>query len=217
MFFGGDEAADARVFVKRFNAVDTTRGAKPENGTYPMSKEALEKTALKAAEAGARDPGCAHPLAAALIERFAVVKRVRASGDPSLFSWQRSLPELVAELESRWSFKVRSSLGSGMLSVVLTGVHEGSQAETVLKLAPPGEQTTAELRALLAMEGTLGPQVFEVDVPVGAVLMERLGAPSTRSSLTRKSSSSSVPAASMTCGARTQTPPVTSMSSAGWS
>ena len=90
--------------------------------------------------------------------------------------WLDEIPELVAGLESTWSFKAGRPLDGGTESFVVAAILE-DRTPAVLKLLPPhdAEATANEITALRLAEGEGCARLLRADQERAALLLERLG------------------------------------------
>ncbi len=90
--------------------------------------------------------------------------------------WVRTLPELIAELATRWHLTVEGSFPDGTESFVLAVTrHDGKPA--VLKLLVPrgNDEAQHEITVLRVAAGQGCVTLLDADEAVGAMLLERLG------------------------------------------
>jgi streptomycin 6-kinase len=92
--------------------------------------------------------------------------------------WLHSLPELIRDLETRWSIEVGPPIEGGTESYVAEAVGEDG-SELVLKLLIPCEGNAAsnEIKVLSIANGKGCVELLRSDESLGALVMERLGPP----------------------------------------
>ncbi len=90
--------------------------------------------------------------------------------------WLKNLPELIRDLEARWSIETGPSIGGGTESYVAEAVGEDG-TELVLKLMIPrgGATASIEIKVLSIANGEGCVDLLMSDESLGALLMERLG------------------------------------------
>src|SRR5580692_1425427 len=90
--------------------------------------------------------------------------------------WLQSLPELIRDLETRWSIEVGPPIEGGTESYVAEAVGEDG-SELVLKLLIPSEGNAAsnEIKVLSIANGKGCVELLRSDESLGALVMERLG------------------------------------------
>ncbi len=94
--------------------------------------------------------------------------------------WLAALPETVATMCDRWNFTIDGDPMHGSNALVLP-VRRDSEP-LALRLTPPDEKTTAEVRALRFWDGRGVVRLIEADPDRGASLLERLHGPETLAS-----------------------------------
>ena len=97
-------------------------------------------------------------------------------------AWLSALPDLVAELESRWSVRVHRSLGGGT-SAFVGAARTADGRPVVLKLAVPEVHTGDEIATLARAAGRGYVQLLAHDRGRRAMLLEALGPALVRSDL----------------------------------
>jgi len=90
--------------------------------------------------------------------------------------WLKNLPELIRDLEARWSIEAGPSIEGGTESYVTEAVGEDG-SELVLKLLIPrgGNAASNEIKVLSIANGKGCVELLMSDESLGALLMERLG------------------------------------------
>jgi streptomycin 6-kinase len=90
--------------------------------------------------------------------------------------WLQSLPELIRDLEARWSIEVGPPIEGGTESYVAEAVGDDG-SELVLKLLIPrvGNAASNEIKVLSIANGRGCVELLRSDESLGALLMERLG------------------------------------------
>lgn len=87
-------------------------------------------------------------------------------------AWVRELPSLVAARCRRWGLVVDGPVMHGSNALVVPV--RRSDVPFALRLAPPGDDVEAEVRALRTWAGRGVVQLIDADPSVGATLLERL-------------------------------------------
>jgi streptomycin 6-kinase len=87
-------------------------------------------------------------------------------------AWLDRLPALVSEACARWGLTVDGPVLHGSNALVVL-VRHGSQQVTV-RLTPPGDDLAAETAALRHWDGRGVVRLLDVDLTLGACLLERL-------------------------------------------
>ena len=91
-------------------------------------------------------------------------------------AWLSGLPDLIADLERRWSITIGERLNGGTASYVArTRTADGSDA--VVKLSVPDPLFTRQIRTLAAARGRGYVRLLAQDAEHHAVLLEALGPP----------------------------------------
>ena len=113
----------------------------------------------------------------------AVVQRAALLGAAGQ-AWLAGLDDLVHELERRWSFTAGAPLPGGSAACVRQ-VRTADGRDAVLKLEPPDPDllTAGQIETLAAARGNGYVELLASDLEQRALLLEALGAPMTRSSL----------------------------------
>lgn len=95
------------------------------------------------------------------------------SDDSSRGKWLETLPDLVDRCATRWRLQIGQRLQGGFLASVFACVDaEGNQL--VLKLSPPEVSTALEAAALGVWAGRGAVSLRAWDLPLGALLLDRL-------------------------------------------
>jgi streptomycin 6-kinase len=89
-------------------------------------------------------------------------------------SWLRALPDIIEELESRWSFVAGSPFIGGTDGYVTRALGTDG-TESVLKIAIPGAEFQDKVEVLVAADGRGYVKLLSHDALLGAMLQERLG------------------------------------------
>jgi len=110
-----------------------------------------------------------------------VRKRAIAAGAEA---WLEGLPALVEAIERGWSIEVGRVLSGGSEAFVAEATLE-DRTRAVLKLLLPRDDDTArnEITALRIADGIGCARLFRADITRGALLLERLGPPLSKSGL----------------------------------
>jgi streptomycin 6-kinase len=88
-------------------------------------------------------------------------------------AWLSQLPDLIADLEGRWSIRVLAHFSELSYNYVAPAVgRDGTEA--VLKLGVPNRELVTECEALRLYNGQGMVQLYEADLELGALLMERV-------------------------------------------
>lgn len=99
------------------------------------------------------------------------IKNVSATFDGGE-EWLASLPDLIAQCESRWAITVGAPF---TLSYNFAAAASGANGEKlVLKLGVPRPELTREMQALRVYDGRGICRLIEVDEAIGALLLERV-------------------------------------------
>lgn len=112
---------------------------------------------------------------ASAIELPALVQ-LKAAHVPQGRAWAAALPDLVAELERRWSIRVQVPLSGGSAAYVARA-RTADGALVVLKIAVPGEGFAEQVTTLRAAQGQGYARLLAWDLDHQAVLLEALGPP----------------------------------------
>lgn len=89
-------------------------------------------------------------------------------------AWVTALPQVLGELESRWSISVGRSLPGGSASYVVAGrTHRG--VDVVVKIAVLADGWTEQVAALQRADGRGYVRLLATAADLRAVLLERLG------------------------------------------
>jgi streptomycin 6-kinase len=102
-----------------------------------------------------------------------VRRKIRSLG-PRGEQWLADLPDLVADLQFRWSITVTETLTGGSASCVLR-VRTGDGGEAVLKVAIPDPGFDAQIRTIADARGHGYAHLLAYDSSRHAVLLESLG------------------------------------------
>ncbi|ARI56151.1 hydroxyurea phosphotransferase [Streptomyces sp. S8] len=105
----------------------------------------------------------------------ALITSYGSPGDARGRAWLAALPRLAAEFLGRWELRRDGPPGHGMAGLVLPVVR-GDGTAAVLKLQPPGEETSGVAAGLRAWDGDGVVRLLDVDPGAGAQLLERLDA-----------------------------------------
>jgi hypothetical protein len=106
---------------------------------------------------------------------LAVREKAAQLGDAGA-AWLSGLPDLIADLERRWSITIGEPLNGGTAAYVArTRTADGSDA--VVKLSVPDPLFTRQIRTLAAARGRGYVHLLDQDAEHHAVLMEALGPP----------------------------------------
>jgi streptomycin 6-kinase len=97
-------------------------------------------------------------------------------------AWVAELPRMAADYLARWGLGVDGPPASGAVALVLP-VRRSDGTPAVLKLQPVDQETAGEPAALRAWAGAGAVQLYEHDPATGAMLIERLDASRTLSSI----------------------------------
>lgn len=97
-------------------------------------------------------------------------------------AWVAELPRLAAGYLERWRLRIDGPPGNGAVALVLP-VRRPDHSPAVLKLQPIDEETAGEPAALHAWAGRGAVRLLEHDPATGAMLLERLDASRTLSSI----------------------------------
>jgi streptomycin 6-kinase len=91
-------------------------------------------------------------------------------------AWLAGLPDLVADLERRWSITVGAPFGDATEAWVAPATRaDGGRAVLKLVVPRPGDNTRHEITALRLVGGGPCPELLESDEARNAMLLERLG------------------------------------------
>src|SRR6185312_17211829 len=90
-------------------------------------------------------------------------------------AWIERLPALVRTIERQWSIVVGPTCPGGTEAYVARVLTEDGRA--ILKLMPPTDAAAHEITTLRLAGGDGCARVLRADVELGAMLLERLGAP----------------------------------------
>jgi streptomycin 6-kinase len=88
--------------------------------------------------------------------------------------WLAELPQVLAELEQRWSVEVGKSLTGGSCSYVAHATSRRGES-VVVKVAIPSDDLTNQARTLGRADGRGYARLLEFDGALNAVLLEGLG------------------------------------------
>ena len=88
-------------------------------------------------------------------------------------AWLRRLPDIVAECERRWSLRVGPPFPDLSYNYATAAVMADGR-DIVLKHGVPHDEFTSEANALQAFDGRGAARLLQVDVELGAMLLERL-------------------------------------------
>lgn len=102
-----------------------------------------------------------------------VQNRANALGSLGV-TWLKDLPDLIAELERRWSISVGEPIDGGTSSYV-AHARTVTGEDAVLKLAVPDRWVRHEIQLLQAAAGNGYSRLVESDVESGALLVEAQG------------------------------------------
>ncbi len=134
----------------------------------------MSLSADRAIRGHSREPAIARGRDGALVRLQPLVRaRVAALGERGT-AWVDGLPDLVAELATRWSLRPGRRLPGGSASY-LTSVTRADGSEAVLKVALPEPGFAEAASRLHEADGRGFVAVLEVDEPARALLLERLG------------------------------------------
>jgi len=97
-------------------------------------------------------------------------------------AWLDALPDLVAELESRWSVKVEKSLGGGTAAYVARA-RTANGASVIMKLCVPDPDFGDEIGTLDRADGRGYVRLLAHDADRHAMLLEELGPSMSRSGM----------------------------------
>lgn len=102
-----------------------------------------------------------------------VQAKARANG---AIVWLDQLPDLVDELAERWSLTIGTVFDGGTEALVLAA-RRADDTDAVLKIGIPrdGRPAANEIAVLRHARGRGCAELFEADVELGAMLVERLG------------------------------------------
>lgn len=102
----------------------------------------------------------------------AFARRVEEVHGESGHHWLSSLPGLVAGLADRWGLEVGEPVADPSYNLVVKA-RQGDR-QMVLKLGVPNRELNGEVAALRLFDGRGAVRLFESDVALGALLLERL-------------------------------------------
>lgn len=105
----------------------------------------------------------------------------QANGDAGR-AWLAALPELVSTALRHWDLRRDGAVRHGMAALVLPVVRPDGAA-AVLKVRFVNEESEGEAAALRVWDGNGAVRLIDEDLPTGALLLERLDADRTLSSL----------------------------------
>lgn len=88
--------------------------------------------------------------------------------------WLNQLPDVVAELERRWSLEVGPAFGPGGVMGFVAPATCADGTAAVLKISIPDRETIHEAEALRLYDGVGAARLLAADVEQGALLLERL-------------------------------------------
>ncbi|GAA1113822.1 aminoglycoside phosphotransferase family protein [Kribbella jejuensis] len=91
--------------------------------------------------------------------------------------WLQDLPAAVERQCERWSLSVVGAVSHGSNAVVVPVARAGE--EFVLRMSPPGAEVSDQVWALRWWAGRGMAYLYDADVEVGAMLLERLSTPLT--------------------------------------
>lgn len=92
-------------------------------------------------------------------------------------AWLDSLPRAVDEQCRRWDLAVAGPIAHGSNAIVVPVVRDC--VELVLRMSPPGDEITQQVRALKWWDGRGMVLLWDDDADAGAMLLERLSTPLT--------------------------------------
>ncbi|WP_328332373.1 aminoglycoside phosphotransferase family protein [Kribbella sp. NBC_00382] len=87
--------------------------------------------------------------------------------------WLADLPAAVDRQCERWGLTIDGPVSHGSNAIVVRVTRDGEQL--VLRMSPPGPDLAEHARALRWWDGRGTVRLYDVDLPHGAMLLERLG------------------------------------------
>lgn len=89
--------------------------------------------------------------------------------------WLAGLPSAVEEQCSRWGLTISGPVAHGSNAVVMPVERDGSRF--ALRMSPPGDEVSDQVRALRWWDGRGTVRLYDADAARGAMLLELLGEP----------------------------------------
>ncbi|GAB2562883.1 aminoglycoside phosphotransferase family protein [Kribbella endophytica] len=89
--------------------------------------------------------------------------------------WLAGLPAAVEEQCSRWDLTIAGPVAHGSNAVVVPVERDGSRF--ALRMSPPGDEVSDQVRALRWWDGRGTVRLYDADAARGAMLLELLGEP----------------------------------------